>query len=67
MTIRPIVSLNTAITKLTVAVDQLQKDIEGLTSKNSKAHERMWEHNEGQDGWLDDHEKRISQIEACEM
>lgn len=35
--IKPIISLNTTITKLTAAVDRLRDDLDALGSKNSQA------------------------------
>ncbi len=62
--IKPVVSLTRSITTLTVAVENLQKDMSGLTTKNSEAHERIWNHEEKQDAQLEDHEKRIIRIEG---
>lgn len=59
----PIIKLITSITKLTGTVDALQKDMEGLTTKNTEAHRRLWEHNEEQDDKINDHESRIRVIE----
>ena len=64
--IKPILSLNTSIVKLTAAVENLQEDLRESTTKNSKAHERLWDHNEKQDKTLDDHEKRIVCLEHRE-
>lgn len=62
--VKPIVSLTKSITTLTVAVEDLQKDMGRLISKNSESHERIWKHEERQDTRLDDHEKRIIRIEG---
>lgn len=59
----PIIKLITSITKLTGTVDALQKDMESLTTKNTEAHRRLWEHNEEQDDKINDHESRIRVIE----
>ena len=64
--IKPIVSLTSAITKLTTVVDRLQQDVESLTSKNSDGHKRLWERNSEQDAKIDDHEKRITGLEGKE-
>ena len=61
--IKPIVSLTQSITKLTVVVEHLQDDVGGLTTKNSQSHARLWDHNDTQDGRLDDHERRIGDLE----
>jgi uncharacterized protein YoxC len=62
--VNPIVSLTKSITTLTVVVEDLQKDVSGLTTKNSESHERIWKHEERQDTRLDDHEIRIIRIEG---
>lgn len=61
--LKPLISLNSSITKLTVAVENLQKDMEGMTSKSAETHRRIWEHNEEQDRKLEDHEIRIQKVE----
>lgn len=60
---RPILALNTTITKLTAAVDELRGDLAVLTGRNTEGHRRLWEHNEKQDAKLDDHEGRIIKLE----
>lgn len=61
--VTPLLKLNTSITQLTCAVSVLQKNIEGLTTKNSESHTKLWEHNSRQDDTLADHETRIKIIE----
>ena len=64
---KPVITLNTSITKLTVTVDRLQKDyddlkkqahseVNDLAVKNSDSHRRIHEK-------LDDHEQRITDLE----
>ena len=62
--IKPIISLTKSITTLTCAVEDLQKDMSGFSAKNSESHDRIWKHEEKQDGQLDDHERRIIRIEG---
>ena len=62
--VKPIVSLNTSITKLTMAVDRLQMDLSEQTAHNAESHRRIWDHNETQDDRLEDHEHRIVQLEG---
>jgi cell division protein FtsL len=64
--VTPLLKLNTSITQLTCAVSVLQKNIEGLTTKNSESHTKLWEHNSKQDSMLADHETRIKIIENAE-
>ena len=64
---KPVINLNTSITKLTVTVDRLQKDyddlkkraheeVNDLAVKNSDSHRRIHDK-------LDDHEQRITDLE----
>ena len=64
---KPVINLNTSITKLTVTVDRLQKDYDDLKTraheevndlavKNSDSHRRIHDK-------LDDHEQRITDLE----
>lgn len=62
--VKPVVSLTNSITTLTVAVENLQRDLSGLTTKNSESHERIWKHEEQQDRRLGDHERRIIRMEG---
>ena len=61
--IKPIISLNTTITKLTYVVDRLQKDFAGFGDKNTEAHRRLWEKTKEHDETLQDHGYRIASIE----
>ena len=58
----PIVNLTKSITRLTVVVDNLSKDMELQRKSNSK----LWAHNDEQDGRLNDHETRIRILEETE-
>lgn len=61
--VRPLISLNNTITRLTEIVRELEKNISGLTAKNSESHAKLWEKNCEQDDMLADHETRITVIE----
>ena len=61
--VTPLLKLNTSITQLTCAVGVLQKNIEGLTTKNSEGHTKLWEHSSKQDSLIADHETRIRILE----
>lgn len=61
--IRPMISLNGTITKLTAAVNVLEKNISGLTAKNSESHAKIWERVEEHDDVLSSHETRLVLIE----
>lgn len=60
----PILKLIASITKLTSTVDNLQKDFDTVTSKNTDSHRRLWEKNDEQDEVLQDHEGRLIKLEA---
>ena len=61
--IRPLISLNGTITRLTVAVNVLEKNISGLAAKNSESHAKIWEKVEEHDDVLNSHETRLVLIE----
>ena len=63
---KPIISLTRSITTLTVVVEGLKEDMCDYRDKNSESHERLWKHEETQDGQIADHEKRIIRIEGTE-
>ena len=58
----PIVNLTKSITRLTVVVDNLSKDMELQRKSNSK----LWQHNDEQDDKLQDHETRLRILEKVE-
>ena len=61
--IRPIISLNSVIVRLTDVVNALEEDFSSLAKKNNEAHARIWEKVEEQDGMLVGHEIRLTLIE----
>ena len=61
--IKPIVNLTKTITELTAVVQQLRTDMDGQRSDAHESHKRLWEHNDKQDVRIDDHEKRIVELE----
>ncbi|MEF9971076.1 MAG: DUF948 domain-containing protein [Oscillospiraceae bacterium] len=62
--IRPLMSLNSTITRLTEIVKALEKNISGLTEKNSEAHSKLWERVDEHDDVLARHETRLMFIES---
>ena len=62
----PIIKLNTSITRLIDRLNNLDENMDELTVRNSKSHERIWKHNEEQDKQLNEHEKRITVLEENE-
>jgi len=61
--VRPMLSLNSTIVKLTGAVEALHRNIEELTSRNSKSHDRIFQALDDHGELLQDHEKRITLME----
>lgn len=61
--IRPIASLTGSITKLTVVVERLEKELTHLEDSNHESHKRLWDHNAEQDDRIEDHERRIGALE----
>ena len=61
---RPLLSLNTAITRLTTELDGLRKDLQTFSAKNETSHDRIWQKAAEQDETLDDHEHRITVLET---
>lgn len=62
--IKPILSLNTTITELTISAKQLRDNIAELANENTKSHRRLFEKNDEQDLTLSDHECRIKRLES---
>lgn len=61
--VTPIVKLTRAITRLTTAMENVEKNVEDLTVNYRSSHERIWDHEREQDLRLGDHETRIRVIE----
>ncbi len=61
--VRPLIGLNGTITKLTAAVNVLEKNISGLAAKNSESHAKLWEKVEEHEDTLNCHETRLTVIE----
>lgn len=62
----PLTRLTRSITTLTVVVERLQTDVEEQRQHSRQSHQRIWEHSETQDRRLDDHERRIGNLEQKE-
>ena len=68
----PVIRLNGSITKLTVMLERVEKDVaanrEQLAAQRAAArasHEKLWRHNEEQDERLQRHETRIQFLEKA--
>lgn len=60
--ITPIINLTKSITKLTVVVENLSRDMESQRTSTK----RLWAHNDEQDEKLCDHETRLQLLERAE-
>ena len=61
--VKPLISLNAVLTRLTDAIGVLEKELTALARKNGEAHDRFWNHEREQDEILKDHEFRLLKIE----
>lgn len=62
--VKPILSLNTAIVKLTEAVKELQKDMADFVNGNHNSHVRIHERIDGCNEAIRDHENRLEKLES---
>lgn len=62
--VKPLISLSGTITRLTEAVKVLEKDLGGITAKNSEAHAKLWQKAGEHDELLRDHEFRLREMEG---
>ena len=65
--LKPLISLNSTMTRLTEAVDRLEQNMESLTGRNSESHARLWRKSEEHEERLNDHETRLKMIEHTEF
>lgn len=57
--VTPIIKLNTIITELSTIVKRMSDDLNDLTERNAKTHDRIFER-------IDNHESRINKLEISE-
>lgn len=62
--VAPLIRLNSTITKLTLMVDQLVKDMDEQHRRSHDAHTKLWDHQNEQDEKLVNHEIRITKLET---
>lgn len=65
--IKPIVSLNSTITRLTHAVKVLEKSLEDMSAKNGEAHGRLWDRAYKNDEELRSYERRLQRLEQTRL
>ena len=61
---KPIINLNSNITKLTVTVDNLQKTVDKIEEKQRNDNTKVWDRLNIDDKKLDNHESRITKLEG---
>lgn len=62
--LRPIINLNSNITRLNENVCALEKNIAELGNSNSATHEKLWQRTDELDGRLSAHETRLRLLES---
>ena len=61
---KPIIKLNTNITKLNENLKATQNDQLKYEKDNHDAHKRIWDHNEKQDAVLEEHRMRLHDLDG---
>lgn len=60
---KPLITLNTTMTKLISAVETLESSFKEMNDSNSKTHGRLWSELESHEEKLNDHEIRLHDLE----
>ena len=61
---KPVLRLNSAITRLTSRLDSIAADLQELTVRNAQSHDRLWERAREQETLLQEHFRRLASLEA---
>ena len=61
--VKPLLTLNTSIVRLTERMECLSVELSELTIRNTEKHKRIWDRVGEQAELLADHEKRIDHLE----
>ncbi len=61
--IAPAVKLNASITRLTVTMEHLVRELDAYKESSREEHERLWKKNSEQDRMLIGHEGRMAALE----
>lgn len=61
--VRPLLTLNSSIVRLTERMEHLSAELNELTVRNTEKHKRIWDRVDEQAELLADHEKRIDHLE----
>ena len=61
---KPLKNHTEAMTENTCQLKNLTKSFDEFEKHNKESHQKLWEHNNGQDGLLDMHEQRLHEIDG---
>ena len=64
--IKPLLTLNTSMVRLTEEMKHVNRGLTDLNDKNTENHKRIWDRMDEQSDTLKDHEKRIDHLENLE-
>ena len=62
--VKPIVSLTSAVVRLTDRIDVLAAEMAEMDEKKTEAHRRLWDHNDVQDKKLEEHALRLHDLDG---
>lgn len=60
----PLLKLNTSITQLRTLLEEVMRNVEQNEHDNTESHRRLWQHNTEQDGLLQQHERRLHDLDG---
>ena len=63
--LKPLLSLNGTIARLTEVVKELEKDISGFDKRNNDSHGKIWERVRAHNETIINHETRLTVIESA--
>ena len=70
---KPIITLNSSITKLNMSIENLkaaqthqEDELKQHKIHAHESHQRLWDHNDKQDKKIDEHERRIAHLEVAD-
>lgn len=64
--VKPLLTLNTSIVKLTARMESVSRGLDELNDRNTENHKRIWDRMDEHRDTLNDHERRIDHLENAE-
>ncbi|MCD7933780.1 MAG: hypothetical protein LUF77_00435 [Oscillospiraceae bacterium] len=61
--LKPLISLNSTLTRLTDTVEKLEQELAEIAEKNREAHTRLWDKAAAQDEMLQAHTLQLARLE----